>query len=400
MGSTMGSQSRSCSAMRTRAVCWGVGLMAVGLLCLPSGVVGVPSALNVKTFSSVIKGGLLEPGGIRKVLCFDMNGTGVVNHIWFTLGGEVAEHAVLAFYIDNEPVPSIEFSPTVGLAGAAPEDRTTPWGTEFQGRTGGSAGEGVFNTRRIPFGTRIRVVATFAVPAGVGIQSFFVIIRGLEWLEPATFPGIVVGGLQLPPTARLKLYTTANVTIKALDYLTLANVSTGTGGMLHEVYMHANSTLFLFMEGCFRAFMDDADAPIFLSSGTEDYFNSANYFNAGTFRLPNSGLTYKDETSYTIAAYRNHERDPIVFQNGLRFVWRNSDEIPGVVDVNTSTSTPPSWICPITFPWNGPSAETTLLNANRKRTEGGGAKSLELLPVEATFLVWVYEWPTPATKNT
>jgi hypothetical protein len=59
-----------------------------------------------------------------------MNGTGVVNHIWFTLGGEVAEHAVLAFYIDNEPVPSIEFSPTVGLAGAAPEDKTTPWGTE------------------------------------------------------------------------------------------------------------------------------------------------------------------------------------------------------------------------------------------------------------------------------
>lgn len=49
----------------------------------------------------------------------------------------------------------------------------------------------MFNTRRIPFGTRIRVVATFAVPAGVGIQSFFVIIRGLEWLEPATFPGAI-----------------------------------------------------------------------------------------------------------------------------------------------------------------------------------------------------------------
>jgi hypothetical protein len=37
-------------------------MAAVGLLGLPSGVVGVPSALNVKTFSSVIKGGLLEPG--------------------------------------------------------------------------------------------------------------------------------------------------------------------------------------------------------------------------------------------------------------------------------------------------------------------------------------------------
>jgi hypothetical protein len=36
------------------------------------------------------------------------------------------------------------------------------------------------------------------------------------------------------------------------------------------------------MEGCFRAFIDGDEAnPVFLSSGTEDYFNSANYFNAG-----------------------------------------------------------------------------------------------------------------------
>jgi hypothetical protein len=108
--------------------------------------------------------------------------------------------------------------------------------SQFQGRTGGSPGEGVLNTRRIPFGSRIRVVATFNIPSDVRkIQSFFFIIRGLEALRPAAFHGIVVGGLQLPPSARLKLYTTTAATVKALDYLAIANVSVGTGGMLHDV---------------------------------------------------------------------------------------------------------------------------------------------------------------------
>lgn len=67
---------------------------------------------------------------MRDVLCFDMNGTGVVNHVWFTMGGGMAAHTVLSFYVDDEIVPSIAFTPTVGLASDAPEDHTTPWGTE------------------------------------------------------------------------------------------------------------------------------------------------------------------------------------------------------------------------------------------------------------------------------
>eukprot|EP00040_Diaphanoeca_grandis_P026129 m.145871 g.145871 ORF g.145871 m.145871 type:complete len:101 (+) comp30457_c1_seq7:1031-1333(+) len=64
----------------------------------------------------------------------------------------------------------------------------------------------------------------------------------------------------------------------------------------------------------------------------------------GEFRLPNSGLTYKNDTSFTISAYRVHERDPVVFQRGLRFVWRNSDELPTPLDgLGETTSTPPSW---------------------------------------------------------
>lgn len=85
------------------------------------------------------------------------------------------------------------------------------------------------------------------------------------------FPGVQVAGLQLPPSARLKLHSTTATTVQALEYLTIANVSSDHGGLVYEVYMHANSTQFLFMEGCFRAFVDGADEtedhPMFLSSG-------------------------------------------------------------------------------------------------------------------------------------
>jgi hypothetical protein len=162
--------------------------------------------------------------------------------------------------------------------------------------------------------------------------------------------------------------------------------------------MHANSTQFIFMEGCFRAFVGaDEDPPIFLSSGTEDYFNSANYFNAGEFRLPNSGLTYKNDESFTISAYRVHERDPVVFQNGLRLLWRNSDELPSPTLDKAANYTPPSWLCPITFPWYGTTATRASTLASEERTQVRAVEDgpYKRLAAQATFLVWVYEWPSP-----
>jgi hypothetical protein len=183
------------------------------------------SALDVRTFSSVLKGALVE--GTNSVLCYDLNSTGFVQHVWFTMGENMAEFVTLSFFIDNEIEPSISFSPGVGLTSAAPEDNTSPWGSALHGRTGGGQGEGLFNSRQVPFGSRVRVVADFNLPTEAGIQSFFFIIRGLEALSPSTFPGIVVAGLQLPPTARLKLYSTDAANVGFLDYLAIANIDSG-----------------------------------------------------------------------------------------------------------------------------------------------------------------------------
>lgn len=50
--------------------------------------------------------------------------------------------------------------------------------------------------------------------------------------------------------------------------------------------------------------------PIFLSSGAEDYFLSASYFDEGEFISPNSGLTYK--AGGAIGSYKLHDlRDQV-----------------------------------------------------------------------------------------
>jgi len=66
---------------------------------------------------------------------------------------------------------------------------------------------------------------------------------------------------------------------------------------------------------------------LLLGTGSEDYPESAYYFNAGPYRGPTSGLTVW-ETSATlshISFYKLHHRDPIFFRDGMSFVWRNGD---------------------------------------------------------------------------
>ena len=80
-----------------------------------------------------------------------------------------------------------------------------------------------------------------------------------------------------------------------------------------------------FLEAIVRAYIDGADEPLLLSSGTENYFLGTYYFNRGMYHHPEAGLTHIDRKANTFSAYRFHEEDPIVFQKSLRFVWRNGE---------------------------------------------------------------------------
>ena len=143
-----------------------------------------------------------------------------------------------------------------------------------------------------------------------------------------------------------------------------------------------------YLEACMRFFPDQQTEPLFLSSGAEDYFLSAYYFNEGQFKTPNSGLTYYDGKG-TLSAYKTHDRDPLFFNDGLKMVFRNNEDTTGCGDSNH---------CPNQYcrPGAAPDTAVPLLGAR------GGKDAARAPDVNADYntLVWVYEWPATApTEN-
>jgi len=98
---------------------------------------------------------------------------------------------------------------------------------------------------------------------------------------------------------------------------------------MHTLPVASNNLNFL--EGCYHQFSPPNQQwpGTVLSTGTEDYFDSGWYFNAGQFWLPVAGLTHiaTSANSAEVSAYRFHEMDPLPFSNGILIQWRNGDMV-------------------------------------------------------------------------
>jgi hypothetical protein len=151
----------------------------------------------------------------------------------------------------------------------------------------------------------------------------WIILRGAENLL-TNFQGFT-----LPTNARLVLQTITNRLYEALDFVTVANITTGEGFLLSHT-LAVSSDSIDFIEGCYHAYTE-YDQPFpgeGISTGTEDYFDSAYTFDAGQFHFEVSGFTHfkkQANGTFELSAYRMHDMDPIFFTNGFRFVWRNGD---------------------------------------------------------------------------
>lgn len=175
---------------------------------------------------------------------------------------------------------------------------------------------------RVPFQKSIRVTGRLASTES-GSRTMWIIVRGAENL-PTTFEG-----LTLPITARLLLQKIENRVYEPLDFVTVANVTSGEGFLLSHTISISSASI-NFIEGCYHAYSEynQSFPGEGISTGTEDYFDSAFTFDAGQFHLGVSGLTHfqKDNNgTFQLSAYRMHHLDPIFFNNGFRFVWRNGD---------------------------------------------------------------------------
>ena len=263
------------------------------------------------------------------------------------------ERMRIRIYVDGESEASIDFLLLLGHGVGyteAEEVQYVPWGTR---RVAHAADGGIYNTYRIPFSKSLKVTATHPVGG-----TFWYIIRGVE-----NYP-LVLGDLQLPSTSRLMLYKNVNVQLSPLQFITLANISNSAGAVL-QVTLAGNSSDYNYLEACFRAVIDGSSSTTFLSSGTEDFFLSAYYFNRGIYHLDNAGLTSKTGKG-TMSAYKFFENDPLLFSKSLSLVWRCGETINGADG------------CPNDFPPPGNLREEVM--------------SPFLANTTVTTYTWVYVW--------
>ncbi len=94
---------------------------------------------------------------------------------------------------------------------------------------------------------------------------------------------------------------------KALEFVPMVNVPSGAGAHF-MITMAVQSKTMDFLEGCVHAYFDgNTEFPgVLLSTGTEDYFESAFYFNGGQYKLPDAGFTHQDKSggNFRWSAYR------------------------------------------------------------------------------------------------
>ena len=265
----------------------------------------------------------------------------------------------IRIYVDGELVPSIDFLLLLGHGiGFTESDElpNIPWNIN---KIGHDADGGLYNTYRIPFRKDIRITATHPVGG-----MFWYIVRGVE-----NYP-LVFGDLLLPDTAKLRLFKQENVLMHPLDFITVANI-TESAGALFQVTFAANSTDYGYLEGCWRADID-SKYPSFLSSGTEDFFLSAYYFNRGVYHSPNSGCTYKGGHG-AISAYKFFENDPLLFTESFQMIWRAAEKLNGVDG------------CPSDFP----PPRTMFSSKVHSKIKG-----VQYADAVVTIYLWAYVWPT------
>ena len=177
------------------------------------------------------------------------------------------DHVIFRFYFDGEATPSIEMQPHLacgvgpfssrtessydppqepttcaprdwhdgcgpclgcgtGSTGGVPQTRA-PWESKLFGK--GSADGGWFLNARMPFGRSIRVTTELPPVPGhpeIASVSMYTQVRGAENVP------VILGGVTLPPTARLHLQKIDGRNFDSLEWVPLLDVPAGSGAVL------------------------------------------------------------------------------------------------------------------------------------------------------------------------
>jgi hypothetical protein len=285
------------------------------------------------TFSAGISEGRLNSS--RQVVLSHACKSGVcfLSYWWFT-GDPQTGLAIVRISVDGganvsdlifSPAKAVGMGPFFNLSAADP----SPWANKWFGMLGRDSWH---STIRVPFSSSL--VMTVESGPGQPDAMLFAQARGVEagFVEPKSMGAGLAGvieGFTLPSSARLQLQVRENVRYAALDYMTLANVSAGLRGALFMTTLWWAAESGNTIEGCVRSFSPPGAAfneSLLLSTGWEDYYASSWGMIAGAWTEDISGTTlWASPMDRRVCAYRVHDRDPLLFNNGLRLVLRNGE---------------------------------------------------------------------------
>eukprot|EP01117_Protostelium_nocturnum_P013467 TRINITY_DN5026_c0_g1_i1.p1 TRINITY_DN5026_c0_g1~~TRINITY_DN5026_c0_g1_i1.p1 ORF type:complete len:339 (+),score=103.58 TRINITY_DN5026_c0_g1_i1:82-1098(+) len=192
------------------------------------------------------------------------------------------------------------------------------WGHEHFGK--GSTIGAVYSTMRIPFAKRLLITGR-PTSCVVNPATVWWMARGMR-NQP-----VMISGVALPATARLRQSTISNQLFKRLEYVPL--ISTNKAGAIwHTQVEMIKTTSPNWIEGCFRIFNGGSTTPTVIGTGFEDYFQSSFTFSGGAFQFPEAGCLkgcFPNTLGPTLA-YKVHDRDAIFFEaGGFKFTWRIGD---------------------------------------------------------------------------
>jgi len=248
----------------------------------------------------------------------DVDGPGVIQHIWITTGPANYRDLILRFYWDGETVPSVEV-PVGDFFCNGWKTRTNILALPINVNPSGG-----FNCYfPMPFRKHARITVESRLPADTG--GFF---YAINYALTEVADNDAYFHAQFRRTNPLPYKE---------DYVILDGVK-GKGQYVGTFMAWQQNNDGWWGEGEFKAFIDgDTEFPTICGTGTEDYFGGAWCFN-GNYTAPYLGyqdLTYAanparetNKTGNRHNMYRFHIMDPIHFAKDLKIImqaigWRS-----------------------------------------------------------------------------
>ena len=266
----------------------------------------------------------LGPGG--SLVIGQLEGPGVINHLWFTFGttatssfwDSAPRDLVLKFYWDDQTSPSVQ-APLGDFFAVG--NGQTAYVDSMMVQIGGNVWPHAYNCYwPMPFAHHAKLVIENHHPTNTMNKCYFQV----DWIKHAALP---------PNTLYFHAqYNVARPLPAGNDY-TVADI-VGGGQYVGTVFSLVNTPGAGFSEGDDRFFIDGESTPSIIGTGMEDYFGESWGFHTHNslyqgFRYLSNGLT----------AYRWHIQDPIPFQHSLKVTFENMGSTNGGLPFEEKTWT-------------------------------------------------------------